>query len=460
VNAFTQLLEEEYGPLPARPVGRVVGLSGKRVLIDQDAHAEEMPQPGDLLKIDGEAPVIVRLSGFEIAQFGEESAILYEAEVLGRLEDDGRYTASQAVIPPDAEVFPFDAGEALAAQLRTMRYPLPIGSAGTDRPVHLDAERLFTEGAVLVGEKGSGRSATLAVIIRSMLRERIPARVVLVDRDNVFAPSFGTAADIVEAGSGLVPLGLLSEEELRSALQIATGALNPSESVHLPRIRAEALRRGGRVAHFVAAAEHLDAMGIAGRIRDAAADPRLGVFFGRGADNLTAQGVMQKIFRLPNGQPPMAVLQLGGLSPAMADLVTGVVARLSCDVALASRGTIPVLLAIDGSDERLPPAYKEAAKARGNGFGLLPSRERPEGNEAILLQHKAHPGTGARLQALHIEPGEAILIDSSLPGPVVFGVTPLPERSLPFSSESGAGQNDQGDLMAAIAAAWSGVPVA
>ena len=246
----------------------------------------------------------------------------------------------------------------------------------------------------IVGALGSGKSATLAVLVRAMLRARTGIRPVLLDTHDEYARSFGRAANVVAPGPGFAPHWLLSFEELCWALSLAGGPLAGAERVLLaevvPAARIRMLQRTGAAAgmpvgldapfpyRLTDAISYLDRTAHAdparvdaayerlrARLGAAAADPRLGVVFGAPAAADTLPQLLADVFGMGDDGAPMSVVRLGALRLGLDRLVAAVLCRLARVIGEGTGGRERVLMLAEDAERYAPGRRLDADGVAG-----------------------------------------------------------------------------------------------
>jgi len=479
------------GEVDERPIGRVVAVSGRRVVIAVPGTqaTEETLTAGLIVRLTGETDSVAVVLGFHHPapdlETVTDEVVLADAWLAGRLEN-GRARRRLAPISIGAEAFVLSRGEEIAARRNTMAAPMVLGETSEGTPVSVDGQKLLGGIMTIEGEPRSGRSASLAVIGRSLLSGKFPARLVLIDPDGLFADSFGNAAEVVDAADGIAPVSMLTQSEIVACLELIDEPLSADEHWALGQAlenQAVAGPLGDLLARIDRLAERGDeATGrafdeLAKRLVAAAEDPQLGVFFGESADRLTPQDVLQRCFRLPHGRPPMAIIQLHHLDPDVRGVASAVLVRLARMVAEASQGVVPVLVLIDEADALLEAS--EAASVmfepvpEGVDFGVIAvSNARPAQPSQYRLVHRLNdpdlkadllPSEEDPTSLLYadldgLRPGEAMLLDRSCPWPQSLTTTQLREKAVPSRRRAQAEKPEmtRAELIDAITSAWQG----
>lgn len=463
--AFAPSELEVDEPAGTEPFGRIVALRGERVLaaVDLDATGGFSFAPGALVQIGTGS--IGEITGFETpapeADPELDEVVLIEIALRGRLDADG-YPLMVADRPfLGAEVFAFDKAATFATWQQAMTTPIAFGTDANGDPAFLEADRLLGTCLTIAGDDRMQCRGSLAVILRGLLMKGFPARMVLLDTDGVFGPCFGRAAKVVDASRGLIPPGLLTADELATCLSISGEPLGGEERATLVRLLDMARPRSFSMEALLDAADRVRSEGVAGigaaasrisqRLREASKDPRLGVIFGEEVDQFSAEDVLQTVFRLPDGRPPMALIQLDHLETPVRRLVAAIVMRLARTVAETAEGAVPILVAADGAD-----VLALGAKSQDH-LGVIriqSSVPRTAQGPTLIHRSRAHP------DAAVLGLDEVLFGDPTLPWAERLTMDKLPSKARPrrraLRDEAAL---DRESILDAIAAAWRGAPL-
>ncbi|MEE4208369.1 MAG: DUF87 domain-containing protein [Parvularcula sp.] len=468
----------------SRAVGRVVGSEARSVLLA--LAAERLPEGafgvGSVLAIRGDIDLLAEVTSFRLpapeVDPTTDDILLAEAEICGFIGSDGVAVrgASPAVL--GAPVTLFDQQADSAARQLAMQAPVSIGERADATTLEIDGERLLGSRLAIKGDMRTGRSSTLAVTVRGLLREAFPARMIVIDPMGELGQSFGAAAEIVSADGGIVPFWMLSRDEVAHCLEVIGQPLSGAERSALSEVLATEQdgRRSIKLSEIVQRCQKLageSAVGLSAlyaglgrRFSAAQRDPRLSPFFSSYADNLTAEDVLQNVFRLPYGRPPMAVVQMCAVDPSLRGVVTSVILRLASSVAEAADGTIPVLVFVNDGETAtggFGPAFTTLTSEPGRFFGVgTVWRKDTSAPAEITLWHRSSglpevPSLrGFDLRSLAV--GHAVLVDQDRPWPELIRVAGLPSRALPRKRSQEQERRGLGrdDLVHTIAENWRG----
>ncbi|WP_031553801.1 ATP-binding protein [Parvularcula oceani] len=374
-----------------RRVGRVIANTGAVVLvmIERQGGAAEILHTGDLLIVGRNSSLCVgAVSSMSVpapaAQGETDELWIAEVELYGALSEDG--AVRHGLPRPPALGDPAClAGE---ADIRALYGPeanggMRIGTvAGTPYEATV-APAALTGGFALLGSADFGKSCSMAVLVRALLRAREPVHPVLLDIHDEYGRSFGRAARIIRPGAGFLPHWLLTSDELAWVLSLSGGPLLPEERSLLdegvPYARRRTLQRAdpaaldgspvdgplpyriGDLLSWLDKTAQQDALRgavvyerLRTRLRSATADGRLRVIFGGQPGQDTLGEFVHDVFSLRRPGPLLSVLQLGKLPLGLEGLFTAVIARIGTALAEGTRGAVSVLLLLEEADRFAP----------------------------------------------------------------------------------------------------------
>ena len=370
----------------------------------------------------------------------------------------------------------------------------------------------------IIGASASGKSSSLAVLVRAMLRARTTVRPVLLDTHDEYARSFGRAARIVTPGAGFTPHWLLTFEELCWALTLCGGPLSEAERAVLaeavPAARIRMMQRTGegsgvpagldtplpyRITDAISFLDRAmnthgertggDHVRLRARLVAAGGDPRLSVVFGAASAADTLPSLLGQVFGMANGSPPMSVVQLGKLELGLGQLVCAVLSRLARMVAEGSGGQRRALMIVEEA-ERFAPAEAPGADgpaaaeqlsraaladlaAAGGALGVVTARPSmvdeqvlralptlfvhrlPSETERDAVSQVLPEGSAASVAgASTLRPRDCIALGCGVPAPGRYTMDALPEAAVPQRALRAAPNLTGADEAATLVARW------
>ena len=419
MSALETLILGEQPTATRRRVGRVIAGSGADylVMIEASERGGDVLSAGDILVL-GQAGALcvasVNATSVPAPASAEDVDEIWIAEVslLGSLTD-GIFSRGVLQAPSlGAAAWAADEDDLRAVYAPQAGY-LPIGTLarheGTEACVSASD---LAAGFGVFGTSSTGKSCTLATLVRALLRRRVPVRPVLLDAHDEYARTFGRAARVLRPGAGFVPHWLLTFDELTWVLSLDGGALAADEVSLLtdavPAARRRMLQRTGedhavpvnldspspwRLTDAVSWLDknvHVDKQRspasykrLRNRLIGAPTDSRLRAVFGAVAATDSLPQLLADVFGIgTQDDVPMTIVQLGKLELGLDRLVASVLCRLALAVAEGSGGRVPILMLAEDAERYAP-------KEEANRIAEL-SRQAMEG----LARRGARVGAG------------------------------------------------------------------
>ncbi len=483
MSAFARIASEifpEESPERPEPIGTVIAILRESVTaaIPREQAEHQNLLPGTPVSL-GESAVVY---GTVAALDALVPATAPHPDDIVIVEIDPSPQSDLRTLPVGAPLRPLSPAERHAIHTDGVVAPLPIGEVDWGAgalPFVLDSQSLLGSNLILTGEAGSGKSCTLAIVFRSLLRTRFSGRLLVIDSTSGFAQSFGGGASIVDGEGAIVPFGMMAPEQIAAAIGVAAEPLSVAEFSMLRGLMRrqenslQSLRSVGGVSpsissvidacyHRAESSEFGDAArSLGAKLSAAAHDPRLRSFFGEAASALSAADVLQTVFRLPDGRPPMTVLQLGGLDDEVRPIMAAVVLDLARQLSAMAGQQIPLMVGLDSADALLAqdtgPLADVLSRSSLPGLGLCLDASRDEGlperalaQAGVLIDHTLAPSP-----------------DVAVPVSILDGKKPFIERvtlsrlkpgACPHSAHAAAASvpPSREDLLASILDAWQG----
>ncbi|MEO1041891.1 MAG: DUF87 domain-containing protein [Pseudomonadota bacterium] len=483
MSAFARIASEIFPdevPLPAEPIGKVIAVLRGTVTaaLPRSLVDEEALRPGIPVSLGDGTQV-----------FGTIAAL--DALVPATTPRPDDIVIVEVDLAPSADLSQLSIGAPVRLVTPHQRHalhtagavaPLPLGEADWGAgpvPFMLDAQALLGTNLVLTGDVASGKSCTLTVLFRSLLRTRFSGRLILIDPTSGFAQSFGGGAAIIDGDSALIPFGMMTPEQVAAAVAVASEPLAPTElSVLRGLMRRQSstnqgFRPYGGVSPSLSSvieachhrAENSDFGGaartLAAKLSVAAHDPRLRAFFSEAALALSAADVLQTVFRLPDGRPPMSVLQLGALDPEVRPIMAAAVLHLARQLSTMAGQQIPLMIGVDAADRLLTDDHGPLTEVLGQpsltGLGLcLEARHQASlppvflDQTRVIVHHADQPSTDGQQTARIVDQGKPFVDD------VVISRLRPSACPQPHHGDGHSVPPSQGDLLARILDAWHG----
>ncbi|EHJ49310.1 protein of unknown function DUF87 [Solidesulfovibrio carbinoliphilus subsp. oakridgensis] len=376
------------------PIGYVASVEGAEVTVVLTAGAAGAAGVGDMVVIPSERSMV----------FGLVQALLTEAGQGG----EGRHVARLALLGeslgPETDEFVFQRGVSVSPRLgavvrqavtedlsriyaKPAKSSVRIGALHQDAavPAYMVVDDFLGKHFAVLGTTGSGKSCTVAVLLRSVLSAHANGHIVLLDPHDEYAHAFGDLAESVSPDNLVLPYWLLDFEEMA---QVFCSGEQPYREVEanilkdcVVAAKAEFLRGLGAddgaltidtpVPYRLARVIELLKVGmgrldkpensvpylrLTARMDALRRDRRFGFMFGQLTVEDSMAGVLARYLRLPADGRPLTIFNLAGVPAEIVDVVVSVLCRLIFDFALwTERGRgVPVLLVCEEAHRYVP----------------------------------------------------------------------------------------------------------
>lgn len=439
----------------ASRIGRIVAVTGAHavILIDggSDADArDKTPEIGTLLKVDTPRTIslciVSALSSPMPSHLPEEPETrIIEVEFLGELPkgEQGEplhFRRGVSCYPSLGDaVFRASKLELEMAYANDTTNAIRVGHITQDEaiPAMVKIDELLGKHFAILGTTGTGKSCTVALLLRRILEQNPQGHVLLLDVHREYAHAFKDIAEVISPTNMNLPFWLLNFEEIveiligqqpnretdievlrelipvakvrflnnqrreRPALQRAREQAEPSSigvdtpvpyrSSDLIGILDEymgKLELRGELAPYKRLKARLEAINR---------DSRYAFMFGSLTVQDTMSQVLSRLFRIPVNGKPIAILELGGLPSEIINVVVSVLARLAFDFGVWSAGRVPITFVCEEAHRYVPvdktlgfePTKRAisriAKEGRKYGISLCIVSQRPAELDATIL---------------------------------------------------------------------------
>ena len=407
ITAFQRMANEQV----RMRIGQVVSVTGSRVLmmidLPQDHAREHMPTMGDLVCLETrEADIVASVSGLSspAAGVGEEegNVLIAELSILGEfLEAEGgrafrRGITAYPALGDIAASLTLEDRQLVYGKRHDDYYRIGELSDGSGLPAMADAKALLSNNFAILGMPGSGKSCAAACLVRTLIQNRFPSRILVVDAHNEYGRCFGKVANVVSLTKGRLAHWMLTFRELVHLIHMAAGRTSEEERELLAEAVCAARRRymqanpGGLVREgaelstvtvdmplpyrltdvvaYLDRSAHTDQRfdgdvfrRLRGRLVTVGKDQQCKIFFGSVGTQDSLAALLSSLFRFPLHGKPITVLQLADHSPGVAEIILSAVARYMELVALAGDGSVPFLMLLEDAHRYLPADSAEAS---------------------------------------------------------------------------------------------------
>lgn len=337
----------------------------------------------------------------------EENNIEIHLELIGEIRDfpDGKSFFSRGInaYPPLGS----HAHQIRATDLAVIHHPhgrqsVEIGRLSQDEsvPAVVCMDDMLQRHFAIVGSTGTGKSTSVALLVRKIVESRPNLRVLILDPHNEYAKAFPYQCVTISTDTLELPFWLFQHEELcdvifrgrdsfeeeidvlRDLIPIAKARYSQKVNHTHPSILKRNIGNPAltadtpvpyRMTDLFALIEEevgqLDAShsrvvlkSLKNRLEALVNDPRYRFMFSQRTVSDNMEGVLGKIFRIPLNDRPITSFQLIGLPSDVVNSVVSVLCRMAFDLAVWSMGACEVLVLCEEA-HRYVPMDKE------QGFG-------------------------------------------------------------------------------------------
>jgi DNA helicase HerA-like ATPase len=301
-------------------------------------------------------------------------------------------------------------------------------------PARLMVDDLLAKHLLIVGSTGSGKSSAVTCILQRLLADHAHAHVVILDVHNEYAAAFGGLVEPINLDNFSLPFWMLDFTEMVAALvsrdahydaevEIMSDAVVQAKKRYSESAtsRAGALRKADN-ANMVITVDTptpfrmsdvmlwldeqlgklertqfmLPYRRLKARIESLVTDQRYNFIFGSLSVQDTMGEVMARLFRVPGEGRPISVIDLSTVPPEILDVVISVISRLTFDLAVWSKGGLPMLLVCEEAHRYAPAAEQKfvptrqalsriAKEGRKYGLSLCLVTQRPSELDSTIL---------------------------------------------------------------------------
>ncbi len=403
--------------LPVEPIeriGRIVAVTGGHavILIDVETHQsgstpEKSPEIGTLLKIDTLKSIsLVMISALSSPMPShspdERELRIIEVEFIGELPKDAHgnpksFQRGISCYPSLGDlVFRATKSELEKAYACDTESAIRVGHIQQDAaiPAMIKIDEMLGKHFAVLGTTGTGKSCTVALILRRILEKNPQAHILLLDVHREYAQSFQGLAEVITPDNMNLPFWLLNFDEiveiligqqahregdievLREIIPQAkirymnnqrrdrNGVVRGREQVENPNVGVDTpvpYRTSdltGLLEEYIGKLELRGELApykrLKARIEVITRDPRYAFMFGSLTVQDTMAQVLARLFRVPVNGRPIAILELGGLPGEIINVVVSVLARLAFDFGVWSAGRIPITFVCEEAHRYVP----------------------------------------------------------------------------------------------------------
>ena len=304
----------------------------------------------------------------------------------------------------------------------------------SDVPARLLTDELLSKHFIVVGSTGSGKSSALSILLQRLLEDTAGAHVVILDIHNEYGAAFGNLVEHITLENFNLPLWMLNFQELVVALCSNEGTRDEEIEILSEGVLAAKKRyadaAAGRAAMLARRAAEATVITVdtpapfrlsdviayldeqlgklertratlpyrrlKSRIEQMVIDQRYAFMFGGLTVQDTMTQVLSRLFRIPNEGKPISVIDLSTVPHEILDVVISVISRLAFDLAVWSKGGLPMLLVCEeahryapANDGKFVPTRQAlgriAKEGRKYGISLALVTQRPSELDSTIL---------------------------------------------------------------------------
>jgi DNA helicase HerA-like ATPase len=451
--AGAPVFRERRGVPSAPPIrlAHIVSVSGSHavaMLERQDAiqGADSRVQIGGLVKVitpvSAVMGIVAAVSAPMATAEGEQPLGLIEINLMGEVAMDASkrltFRRGVSVLPSLGDgVLLADKHDLTRVYAPPQAASIKIGSLFQDAsvPARLLVDDLLAKHFLVVGSTGSGKSSALTCMLQRLLAEHTHAHVVILDVHNEYAASFGGLVEPISLDNFHLPFWMLDFTEMTAAL-VSRDAHHDAEVEILAdgvvfakkRYSDSATSRSGALVARKSTDSHVitvdtptpfrmsdviafidEQLGrlersqltlpyrrLRTRIETLVSDQRYNFMFGSLSVQDTMGDVLARLFRVPAEGRPISVIDLSTVPPEILDVVISVISRLAFDLAVWSKGGLPMLLVCEEAHRYAPADDKKfvptrqalsriAKEGRKYGLSLALVTQRPSELDATIV---------------------------------------------------------------------------
>jgi len=430
-------------------IGSVVSVTGSHalVMLDEkaaDATRDDRPQLGAVMSIDaGRSFALGLVSAMSMPtpslEDASSAARIVEVELIGEfskpsINAPARFRRGVSTFPTLGDGVHVATQDELAALFSVNGVAsVRIGIVKQDAqiPATVNVDELFSRHCAVLGMTGTGKSCAIALLLRQVLARFPHGHIVILDPHNEYSKSFDDRAVVFDPSRFALPYWILTFDELVEVLY--PGKSDYSEEIEILADLVRAAKKMnvssvGRSARYAADMSTItvdtptpyrisELLGLIdktlgaldstrntgpykrlrNRIYTISQDARYSFMFGglTVQDNLAE--LLGQFFRIPGGDRPISVIELGGLPSDVVQVVVSVISRLAFEFGLWSQGAAPIALVCEDAHRYAPANHDEgfaptrrslvriAKEGRKVGVSLWVSSQRPTELDPTVL---------------------------------------------------------------------------
>jgi|GEM_PF-57022 len=396
-----------------KSVGRIVSMVGSRAILMlhrnsqlNDDLASSRIDIGSLLAIETvDTLVLALVSGVSVPMPDDKNEndelSIAEMELMGELPKEGAnglgdFKRGVSVYPAIGDPAFKASGDVLlkaynfedqsAARIGTLLFDKNI-------PAFIQPDNLLGNHFAILGATGTGKSCSVALLLRAILKKNPNAHIILLDPHSEYSRSFGSSAEVVTPRDLNMPFWLLNFEEIVEVI-VGHNAKGGEEAEILGELIPLAKKRFSqnkgretkvnlklddlqtdissvdtpvpyRMSDLISLLDEnigkLDQRKdispfkrLKAKIESISQDPRYSFMFGSLTVNDTMSDILGRLFRIPVNGKPICIFELTGFPSEVVSVVVSVLCRMTFDFGVWSDGNVPITLVCEEAHRYVP----------------------------------------------------------------------------------------------------------
>ncbi len=422
---------------PQKNIGVVRSVEGTAAQLVAKVGGQDLPLLGEMVTLDmGRAIAIAQVTAMHnstVTGVTEGEPGLIDIELVGELprKEDGLFGTFRTGVSISPRLG--DAAQPITHDILTAvtqqegAEGVLLGHLHQDPtiPAFVETDEMLGKHFAIVGSTGTGKSCTVALVLRKVLAKHPNAHIVLLDPHDEYPKSFGDRAECIPIGRLNLPYWALTFEELIEVLLgDSKGQVEEAEILRecIPtakrmfaseRGEASALRRNGsgsdrfsvdipipyRMSDVIGLIDaemgqlerprELDIYRrLKARINLIANDPRFEFMFGSFAVQDNLKTLLRRLFRVPVQGKPITILNLKGLPGEIVNVVVSVLARLTFDLAIYSHGRLPITLVCEEAHRYVPANTQDGFEPTKRSIARIAREGRKYGASLCMVSQR------------------------------------------------------------------------
>lgn len=306
-----------------------------------------------------------------------------EEKITGRIHNFRRGVTRYPV--PGSQVYAATSPDLKQIYAADERAHVEIGTVYPTKDIRgsLYVDAMLGKHFALLGSTGTGKSTSAALILHKICEQSPQGHIVMIDPHGEYSAAFKNTGALFDVDNLAMPYWLMNFEEhcevfitsegrerqgdcdvlakclllARQKNRLAEGMTKLTVDSPIPYLLSDLLNiLQNEMGRLDKASSSAPFMRIKGKIEEMRADPRYNFMFSGMLVADTMVNFIGKIFRLPSDGRPISIIDVSGVPSDITAVVVAVLARLTFDYAIWSRGEAqrPILLVCEEAHRYIP----------------------------------------------------------------------------------------------------------